>query len=256
MKKFIMALVLMPLMALAGTEKIGDVTWLFTVANGEATVTGASPVSGVLEIPSTLGGCPVTSIGEFAVYYCISLTSVTIPEGVTSIGEWAFSHCHGLTSVTIPSSVMSIGNCAFRGCSGLTSVTIPSSVTSIGHSAFRECSKLTEIVVATGNPSYCSVEGILYNKSKSVLIQCPGNKEGSVTIPSSVTSIGLGAFEYCHGLTSVTIPSSVTSVGDYAFYGCSGLKDADGFVIVKDVLYGYYGAAWSVTIPEGVTSIG
>ena len=259
MKKFIMALVLMPLMALAGTEKIGDVTWSFTVANGEATVTGASPVSGVLEIPSTLGGCPVTSIGEFAVYYCTSLTSVTIPEGVTSIGEWAFSHCHGLTSVTIPSSVMGIGNCAFRGCSGLTSVTIPSSVTSIGHSAFRECSKLTEIVVATGNPSYCSVEGILYNKSKSVLIQCPGNKEGSVTIPSSVTSIGLGAFEYCHGLTSVTIPSSVTSIGGSAFYGCSGLTSVtipSGVTEIEDWTFARCSGLTSVTIPSSVTKVG
>ena len=45
----------------------------------------------------------------------------------------------------------------------------------------------------------------------------------SVTIPSSVTSIGWSAFSGCSGLTSVTIPSSVTSIGDSAFEGCSGL---------------------------------
>ncbi|MDO5398815.1 MAG: chitobiase/beta-hexosaminidase C-terminal domain-containing protein, partial [bacterium] len=47
----------------------------------------------------------------------------------------------------------------------------------------------------------------------------------SVTIPTSVTSIGSGAFSYCSGLTSVTIPNSVTSIDSYAFEYCSGLTD-------------------------------
>ena len=57
----------------------------------------------------------------------------------------------------------------------------------------------------------------------------------SLTIPSSVTSIGWSAFSGCSGLTSLTIPSSVTSIGYYAFSGCSGLT--------------------SLTIPSSVTSI-
>jgi hypothetical protein len=47
----------------------------------------------------------------------------------------------------------------------------------------------------------------------------------SITIPSSVTSIGYGTFKGCSSLTSITIPSSVTSIGDDAFYDCSNLKD-------------------------------
>ena len=47
----------------------------------------------------------------------------------------------------------------------------------------------------------------------------------SVTIPEGVTSIGKSAFRYCTGLISVTIPSSVTSIGDYAFSECSRLTD-------------------------------
>ena len=59
---------------------------------------------------------PVTSIGEMAFYFCESLTSITIPDGVTSIGEIAFYYCESLTSITIPDSVTSIGYEAFKGC--------------------------------------------------------------------------------------------------------------------------------------------
>ena len=65
----------------------------------------------------------MTSIGEGAFSYCLSLKSVTIGSGVTSIGSYAFSNCTNLTSVTIPESVTSIGMYAFYGCTNLSSVT-------------------------------------------------------------------------------------------------------------------------------------
>ncbi len=77
----------------------------------------------------------------------------------------------------------------------------------------------------------------------------------SVTISGSVTSIGFRAFAYCNRLTSITVPESVTSIGDNAFEGCTGLKDNNGFVIVKNVLYDYFGNASDVVIPQGVTAI-
>ena len=121
MKNLIMALVLMPLMALADTEIVNGINWTFTISDGKATVVSddwgepAVPweTVGTIEIPSTLGGCPVTSIGDYAFFMCSGLASVTIPDGVTSIGERAFAYCSGLTSVTIPSSVTSIGSGAF-----------------------------------------------------------------------------------------------------------------------------------------------
>ena len=132
-------------------------------------------------------------------------------------------------------SVTSIGDYAFRNCSSLTSVTIPTGVTSIGDRAFAYCSGLT-----------------------------------SVTIPTGVTSIEDYAFYYCSGLTSVTIPNSVTSIGDYVFSNCSGLASinvASGnthYSSIDGVLYNYVQdtlilcpeAKTSVTIPNGVTSIG
>ncbi|MBQ9392453.1 MAG: leucine-rich repeat domain-containing protein, partial [Oscillospiraceae bacterium] len=85
-------------------------------------------------------GNSVTSIGDWAFYYCTGLTSVTIPDSVTSIGDRTFSYCSGLTSVTIPDSVTSIGDRTFSDCSGLMNITIPASVTSIGYGAFEGCS--------------------------------------------------------------------------------------------------------------------
>ena len=278
------------LLGMADTEIVDGITWNYTVKDGFASVGYQDiPAStlGAITIPSTLGGYPVTSIGVRAFYCCSGLTSVTIPDSVTSIGkeafygcdgladddglvivrgvlygyfgtksdvmipdsvtdigDRAFQYCSGLTSVTIPDSVTSIGNSAFEGCGGLTSVTIGNSVTSIGDRAFRYCDGLTSIAI--GN----SVTSI----GNSAFSGCSGLK--SITIPDSVTSIGEGAFANCGGLTSITIPGSVTSIGKEAFYNCYRLANADGFVIVRDVLYFYYVTKIDVTIPDSVTSIG
>ena len=167
----------------------------------------------------------VTSIGEFAFHNCKSLTSMTIPRSVVSIGYDAFGWCESLTSVTILDGVRSIGNSAFTDCKSLTSVTIPNSVTSIGRGAFSSCASLTGVWVAEGNSHYVSdASGVLFNKDKTTLVQCPG-AFAVYTIPGSVTSIGDDAFSGCASLTSVTIPDSVTSIGNYAFSCCGSLTD-------------------------------
>jgi len=253
---------------------INNKTALQVTYQGSSSSSYSNEYSGVVNIPESVTSSgktySVTSIGYWAFQGCTGLTSVTIPNSVTSIGSYAFSSCTGLTSVTIPNSVTSIGVLAFDGCSKLTSVTIPNSVTSIGDYAFRSCSGLTEINVDENNSTYSSINGVVFNKSQTELIQYPGGKQGAYTIPNSVTSIGSSAFSYCSGLTEInvdennstyssidgvlfnksqteliqypggkqgayTIPNSVTSIGVLAFYGCGGLT--------------------SVTIPNSVTSI-
>ena len=201
----------------------------------------------------------VKTIGNSAFAYCTGLTSITIPYSVTTIGNDAFSFCAGLTSVTIPSSVKTIGNSAFAYCTGLTSVTIPYSVTTIGNGAFLACSNLTDIIVDPENPSYCSIDGILYDKEVSVLINCPGKKEGEPTIPGSVTAIGDNAFSFCAGLTSVTIPSSVKTIGNEAFSACTGLALAtipNSVTTIGDYAFLSCTGLTSVTIPGSATTIG
>ncbi len=210
------------------TLEIVNVEWSYSITDGAATVTGAVPAKGHLTIPSTLGGCPVTSIASGAFAFCSNLTGVTLPASVTSIEDRAFKGCTNLSAVCIhdltawcgiafeapeanplyyaqhlyldgdeivgnlvvPAGVEGIGKYAFCGWNGLTNVTIGNSVMSIGDRAFYLCSGLTEM-----------------------------------TIPDSVLRIGERAFFRCTGLTDVTIPAGVTSIGDSAFFGCTGLAE-------------------------------
>ena len=220
---------------------------------------GNSTFNGCSKLTSLTLPVGVTSIGDRAFYGCTGLTSVTLPDGVTSIGDRAFYGCSSLTSVTIGTGVTSIGACAFQGCFNLTSVTIPASVTSIGSYAFSDCIGLTGITVDPLNSHFGSADGVLSNKNTTTLIQCPGGKAGSYTVPSSFTTIGSSAFSACTGLTSVTIPSSVTSIGDYAFNSCIRLTSMTLPVGVTSIGSGaFYGCSslTSVTIGTGVTSIG
>jgi hypothetical protein len=106
----------------------------------------------------------------------------------------------------------------------VTSVTIPASVRYIGYQAFSDCSSLIAITVSPANQWYNSTDGVLFDKYRTTLIQFPGGKGGSYSVPSSVASIGDYAFAGCVRLTSVIIPDSVTTIGDYAFGYCTDLK--------------------------------
>jgi len=187
-----------------------------------------------------------------------SITSVTISNSVITINDDAFSGCSGLTSVSISNSVTKIGNNAFKGCSGITSISISDSLTEIGSGAFDECNGLSTINVTPDNPSYSSIDGILYNKQQTELILYPRAKTGTITIPNSVIKLSSNDFKGCSNLTSInvtsdnpsycsidgilynkeqtdlircpegktgalTIPNSVYDINYDAFKGCSGL---------------------------------
>ena len=200
----------------------------------------------------------VTSIGHWAFYLCDYMTSAIISNSVTSIGFYAFVHC-GLTSITIPNSITTIGEEAFSSCISLTSITIPNSVTTIGSRAFYYCTSLTSINVESGNSSYASEDGVLFDKNKIVLICCPAGKVGEYVIPNGVTTIGNSAFAGCSSLFSITISNSVTTIGDWAFSSCASLSSIttpNSVITIGEGAFFHCASLTSITIGSNVTTIG
>ncbi len=194
---------------------------------GSNAFSGCSGLTGVT-IPNS-----VTTIGESAFAWCRGLTSVTIPNSVTNIGNSAFFYCYGLTSITIPNSVTTIGESAFAACTSLKTVYNFSSLeltkgsTNNGYVAYY-----ADKVINAPNGS---VEGdYVFSVVDGANTLCVyiGNG-GEITLPADYKGenyvIGADVFKNNTALTSITIPSSVTSIGDYAFYDCTSLKTVYNF---------------------------
>ncbi len=232
----------------------------------------------------------VVTIGREAFLNCSALSEIKIPASVSSIGKLAFAGCSGKITVDatnkdyaskdnvlfnkeettliqcslsktgdyiIPSTVKSIDPSSFSGCSSLSSVVIPQSVTTIGMKAFYYYSGIID--VETTNPNYSTIEGVLFNKVQTTLIQCPISKSGSYIIPSTVTTVGNFAFSGYSALMSVTIPSSVTSIGSHAFTDCSGLMSVSIPSSVISIGTSAFSGCTSLTsleLPSSATSIG
>ena len=260
-----------------GLEKV-------VIENGTETI-GKEAFNGCKKLNDIILPDSITSIGETAFQYTglyndwsngnedvlyinnhlISVYQGTanecnIKSGTKTIADSAFFACGSLPGITIPDSVTSIGNRAFKDCNSLKSITIPKSVTTIGNCAFYTCYDLQSIEVDSGNPEYCSENGVLYNKEKTEIIRFPKEKtEVSFAIPKSVTKIADGAFEYCKNLTNVTIPNDMTSIGNNAFESCSGLTNITipkSVTSIGDRAFSECSKLTSIIIPDGVLRIG
>lgn len=142
-----------------------------------------------------------------------------------------------ITEVVIENGVTSIGACAFLNCTKLTSVTISKSVEDVGAGAFLLCVSLAEINVDPGNTYYSEIDGVLFNKDATILIQYPlGNTRTRYSIPVGTESIANNAFSWCDYLYDVKIPQGVKTIGNCAFADCFSLS--------------------YITIPDSVINIG
>ena len=159
----------------------------FVTNNGAINITYYSGTNPVVVIPASTNTYPVTIISGFGYS---SITSVSIPSSVTNIASYGFEYCPQLTSITIPNTVQMIGEDAFSSCASLANVTIEGGgSTTIAVGAFFGCAKLNNLV-----------------------------------LPNGVISIQDNAFWEC-GLTNVTIPDTVTNLGVSPFYACPNLTN-------------------------------
>ena len=243
-----------------GNSAFGYCTSLSNIVIPDSvTSIGSGAFSGCNRLPSISIPDSVTNIGYGTFARCTNLTSVLLGNSVISIGDSAFSECTSLSSIVIPDSVTNIGDSAFGYCISLASLSIPDGVTSIGNGAFGDCTRLAGITVDGTNPSFRSVDGVLFNKDQSMLIRYPAGKTAdSYTIPDSVTFIGYGAFDCCASLSSIVISDSVTNIDMYAFVECTRLASLsipDGVTSIGQGAFYGCTSLMSLSIPDGVTSI-
>ena len=225
------------------TNANGISKFIFSAANGSFTgeVTqpwvNNSPASeavgfefsynGIMYRITALGGTPTVEVAENKnvsgnISIPVSAEYNGVNYDVTALGSRAFGWSD-LKGISIPEGIKSIGDYAFS-TTKIQSVLIPGSVEHIGLGVFYQSRSLDAITVAPNNAYYISENGVLFNKSKTLLKAFPNNKSGDYTIPGTVAVIENGAFDGGNEvLTSVIIPESVTDIGNYAFSGCSGL---------------------------------
>lgn len=273
---------LLPLSAIPANAW-GELKLSYTIENGEVTITGSNePTDGVITIPETIEGYPVTAIAKSAFFFKTIVHSVTIPSTVTRIGQDAFYYCESLenvyisdlsawckiefdgsratpmcyasnlylngellTDLTIPEDITQLIDYTFYGCERLINVTVPETVSNVGYYSFSKCTNLSNVTLSDG----------LQRIDDRAFLDCTALEE--ITIPESVTEIGNYAFA-ASGLTSFTVPESITEIGNGLFSDCRNLTTVnihDGVNKIGWAAFTRCSSLTNITIPDGVTQI-
>ena len=265
-KRLLKAFALTAAVLHANVETVDGIEWNYHISRGKAEIYRGknksaipSSTAGDITVPATLGGYPVSEVGNYAFYSCGSITSIAIPEGVKAIGGNAFYNCSSLTNISIPDSVTQIRADAFRMCNpelydtatidniklvdgwvvGFLSPEIADiklcNVRGIVCNACENYSRLQTLEI-TGDFKYMGSYAFSGCRMlQSIVLDAPIETIGfyafdrcvelsHIELPSTVRDIQYSAFSQCFALTNITIPASVTNIGEEAFYGCDSIK--------------------------------
>ena len=152
----------------------------------------------------------------------------TIPEEVRKIAGLAFASNYFLMEVMLGDHLEEVGSYAFARCSSLSFMSLPAQTTRLGASPFHDCTMLLEIEVDPNNPCYSSIDGVLYNKEQTQLIQYPaGLYDDFYKVPDTVREIAENACYDAQDLEVLKIPAGVRKIGDMAFAFCDQLRDVE-----------------------------
>ena len=157
----------------------------------------------------------VTSVGNFAFFYCKSLRTVELPDTLLSIGDCAFSECENLEEINIPEGTQKIGTAPFEG-TNISDIYVPSTVTDMGISAL--VTKYGANVHISDIAAWCNIDRTNTNfQDHNVSLYLNDTPLTSVTIPNDVTRIKNYAFYGFSNVKTVTIPASVKRIDQRAF---------------------------------------
>lgn len=244
--------------AFAGNEYIKSITVPDTVV-----VIDTGVFSNCVNLESAVWPANGLPIGVDAFKGCISLKTIEIPNTVKSIMASAFAECESLSNITLPEGLLEIGSEAFINCVSLSSIKIPSSVKQIGdplanYSVFSRCYNLNEILVDENNENFMSIDGVLYSKDKTEIIQCPIKKElKNYELPKETLYIGKDAFGFNESLEKISA-TNITSIGNFAFSQCVSLAEINGMENVTHIgSYAFFDCEKikSIEIPDNITTI-
>lgn len=248
--------------------------FIFTTnVDNTITITSYTGSNGVVMIPGTVAGLPVTSIGDWA-FYATSVTNILIPDSVTKIGDGALFYCESLTNVTLGCNVTSIGDWAFGFCPGLMSISCRGNVPSLGgQNVFYGNLATVYYLPGTTNwgPTFDNHPAVLWNppmpftyttNNDTLIVAGYFGSDMAVTIPSTINflpviSIGESAFNFNSALTSINIPDGVTCIGNSAFLYCDSLtsvKIPNSVTNIGSSAFQWCKNLPAVTIPNGVAS--
>lgn len=160
-------------------------------------------------------------------------TSYTVTAEV--INSYAFENSTKLTDIVLSDSVTKIGSNAFMGCIGITELNIGKNVTDIMEAPAYKCDSLKTINVSPENTSYKDVDGVLFTKDGTILLQYPDNKNGTEYSIEGLSKVGAYAFAYTNKLQTVHIGAQTIGRNAFTNYSKPSSKEsAVKEIVLKD----------------------
>ena len=224
------------------------------IKNGNKVVTGVTDKN-VTKIIVPKG---ITTINPKAFKGCDKLVSIRLADTIEEIGREAFAECSSLEEIVLPKNLRVLEKFTFQNCTSLKEVTVQEGTGRISIDAFFRCTSLEKFMVSEGNERLCSINDILYNKKKTILLNVPQkHKESEVTVIDGTRKIDRYAFSGCKCIHKVILPDSLEEISDAAFSGSSIKK-----IVFPQALYTigkhtFTGCSQleEVSIPDGISEI-
>lgn len=233
-----------------GYDTYGDFKYWYSNIWKNAKIYGYTGTGGTVIIPKKINGYTVEAVYGDGFRNNTNITSVIFPSSILTIDSYAFLNCTNLSNISFlppDNGRLEIKSLAFQGCTSLKTVSIPNAgfYITLYSSAFYGCSNLRSISLGNSvkldnvsiscealesievdseNEDYSSYDGVLYNKSGTILLFCPEGMNGNYTIIEGTKKIQKSSFAFC-SLNSVHIPTSVNEIEAYSFSNCKNLSD-------------------------------